>query len=99
MMAYAAARRGFFYTLARSLGLALSVRGNARRASSPASHRAVYDVTDFGASGDGKTVETVAIKRAIAAAAEAGGGTVSFPAGRYLSYSIRLESNVGLQLG
>src|SRR5258708_36017218 len=56
------------------------------------------DVKIFGASGDGKTIDTPAINRAIEAAAAGGGGTVRFPAGRYLCYSIRLESNVGLHL-
>lgn len=59
----------------------------------------VFNVTAFGARGDGKTLDTAAINRAIAAAAEAGGGTVNFPAGVYLSYSVRLKSNVGLYLG
>lgn len=62
------------------------------------SGRDVYDVTVFGARGDGKTLDTAAINQAIAAAAAAGGGTVTFPAGTYLSYSIRLRSNVGLKL-
>ena len=56
-------------------------------------------MTAFGARGDGKTLDTAAINQAITAAAAAGGGTVSFPAGNYLSYSIRLKSNVGLHLG
>lgn len=59
----------------------------------------VYDVTAFGAHGDGKALDTAAINQAIDAAAAAGGGTVSFPAGTYLSYSIRLKNNVGLHLG
>lgn len=57
-----------------------------------------YDVRSFGATGDGKTVDTPAINRAIEAAAGAGGGTVHFPAGTYLSYSIHLRSNVALYL-
>jgi len=57
-----------------------------------------YDVRRFGASGDGKTLDTPAINRAIEAAASAGGGTVRFPAGSYLCYSIRLKSNVALCL-
>jgi polygalacturonase len=57
-----------------------------------------YDVTAFGAKGDGKTLDTAAINRAIDAAAAAGGGTVLFPSGTYLSYSIRLKSNIALQL-
>jgi polygalacturonase len=57
-----------------------------------------FDVTAFGATGDGKTVDTPAINRAIEAAAASGGGTVHFSAGQYLCYSIRLKSNVALQL-
>ena len=56
------------------------------------------DVKIFGASGDGKTIDTPAINRAIEAAAAGGGGTVRFPAGSYLCYSIRLKSNVALHL-
>ena len=58
----------------------------------------VYDVREFGAKGDGKTLDTLAINRAIETAAAAGGGTVNFPAGTYLSVSIRLRSNITLQL-
>jgi polygalacturonase len=57
-----------------------------------------YDVTAFGAKGDGKTIDTPAINRTIDAAAAAGGGVVHFPAGTYLSYSIRLKSHVALHL-
>src|SRR5262252_7219945 len=57
-----------------------------------------FDVKFFGAAGDGKTVDTPAINRAIEAAAAAGGGTVQFPAGSYLCYSIRLKSKVTLNL-
>ena len=59
---------------------------------------ASYDVRDFGARGDGNVIDTAAINRTIDAAASAGGGTVHFPAGNYLSYSIHLKSNVGLYL-
>jgi polygalacturonase len=56
-----------------------------------------YDVRTFGATGDGKTIDTPAINRAIDEAAAAG-GTVYFPAGSYLCYSIHLKSKVGLYL-
>ena len=56
------------------------------------------DVHAFGAKGDGKSIDTPSINRAIEAAAAAGGGTVYFPAGQYLCYSIHLESNVALFL-
>ncbi len=59
---------------------------------------AAHDVTAFGAKGDGKTLDTAAVNHAIEAASEAGGGTVLFPAGTYSCFSIRLKSNVALQL-
>jgi len=59
---------------------------------------ASFNVRTYGATGDGKTVDSPAINRAIEAAAAAGGGTVLFPAGSYLSFSIRLRSHVGLVL-
>lgn len=60
---------------------------------------ASFNVRDFGAKGDGASLDTAAINKAISAAAAAGGGTVLFPAGQYLSFSIRLQSRVGLYLG
>jgi polygalacturonase len=59
---------------------------------------AIFDIRSFGAVGDGKTVDSPAINRAIEAAAAAGGGTVFFPAGTWLSFSIRLKSHVSLFL-
>lgn len=50
---------------------------------------AVADVREFGATGDGVTDDHPAVMAAIRAAADAGGGTVFFPAGDYaLSASI-----------
>ena len=59
---------------------------------------AVFDVTAFGAKGDGKTQNREAINKAIEAASAAGGGTVEFPAGTWLTGSLRLRSNVTLRL-
>ena len=59
----------------------------------------VFNVKNFGATGDGKTIDTAAINAAVDAAAAAGGGTVLFPAGTYASYSIHLKSNVHLFIG
>jgi polygalacturonase len=61
-------------------------------------NRTTFNIRDFGAKGDGKTLDTAAINQAIDAAAAAGGGTVFFPAGTYASYSIHLQSNVSLYL-
>src|SRR5712692_9201289 len=58
----------------------------------------VYNVKSFGAKGDGKTLDTPAINKAIDAATAAGGGTVRIPAGNYLSVSIHLKSNITLYL-
>src|SRR5437870_1572785 len=63
-----------------------------------ASDQTVYSVKTFGAIGDGKTLDTAAINRTIDSAAAAGGGTVYFPAGNYLSVSIHLQSNIALYL-
>src|ERR1700756_4822649 len=57
-----------------------------------------FDVRNYGAKGDGKTVDTPAINRAIEAAGGAGGGMVNFSAGTYLCFSIPLRSHVHLYL-
>ena len=59
---------------------------------------AIFDVRKYGAAGDGKTLDTAAVNRAIEAAAGAGGGAVVFPAGTYLCFSIHLKSQVDLYL-
>jgi polygalacturonase len=56
------------------------------------------DVRVFGAKGDGKTLDTPAINKAIEVAAAAGGGIVRFSAGSYLCYSVHLKSNIVLLL-
>lgn len=73
----------------------------ARAMAAPAPAPAVgslFDVRKYGAKGDGKTIDSPAINRAIEAAVAAGGGTVLFPAGVYASYSIRLKSNIVLYI-
>lgn len=77
-----------------SSAAALGIPG---RAGDPAA-KGVFNVRAMGAVGDGKTVDTPAINKTIEVAARAGGGTVLFPAGTYLSYSIHLKSNVSLYL-
>ena len=57
---------------------------------------AVFNVKDYGAVGNGVTLDRESINKAIGACAKAGGGTVYFPAGTYLTGTVRLESNVTL---
>jgi|WetSurMetagenome_2_1015567.scaffolds.fasta_scaffold00018_23 polygalacturonase len=57
-----------------------------------------FNVKNFGAKGDSTAIETEAINKAVDAAFAAGGGTVYFPAGDYLSFSIHLKSNITLLL-
>ena len=56
------------------------------------------DVRAMGAKGDGLADDTEAVQRSIDTCSEAGGGRVFFPAGRYLCGSVRLRSNIELQL-
>ena len=79
--------------MTRLLALGLFCTGWALAAAST-----TFDVKTYGATGDGKTLDTDAINKAIEAANAAGGGTVLFPAGTYASYSIHLKSNVTLYL-
>ncbi|MDR7370084.1 glycoside hydrolase family 28 protein [Flavobacterium aquidurense] len=57
-----------------------------------------YNINDFGAVADGKTMNTAAFEKAIKACAENGGGKVIVPNGKYLTGAIHLESNVNLHL-
>lgn len=58
----------------------------------------ICDVRSFGATADGSTLDTDAITKAIRACAQAGGGTVLFTAGTYVTGSFELVSNITLQL-
>nr|WP_264538023.1 glycoside hydrolase family 28 protein [Flavobacterium sp. N1736] len=57
-----------------------------------------YNINDFGAVADGKTLNTAAFAKAIKACAENGGGKVLVPNGKYFTGAIHLESNVNLHL-
>jgi len=60
------------------------------------SQKNFYNVKELGAKADGTTPDTKIINKAIEDAVAAGGGTIYFPAGEYLSGSIRLKSNICL---
>ena len=57
-----------------------------------------YNILDFGAKPDGKTLNTQAIQNAIDECAGNGGGTVYFPAGMWLTGTVYLENHVTLWL-
>ena len=59
---------------------------------------AIFDVRTEGAKGDGKTLDSPAINKTIEKCAAQGGGIVTLPAGKYLCGSIRMKSNVELNI-
>lgn len=57
-----------------------------------------FTILDYGAIGDGETLNTTAFEKAIQACAAAGGGSVIVPAGSWLTGPIRLQSHIDLHL-
>ena len=86
------------YTFLMALGLMplalLSVK-TSRADNAPAR---IFDVKESGAKGDGKALDTDAIQKALDECGKAGGGTVRFTAGTYLSKPIVLRSSTTVQL-
>jgi len=58
----------------------------------------IFNIRDFGATGDGIQLDTDAINNTIIACSDAGGGTVLVPQGNYLSGTIILKSNINFHL-
>ena len=56
--------------------------------------KAWHVITDYGAVGDGKTLDTAAIQKAIDACAAGGGGIVEVPSGTFLSGAFELKSDM-----
>lgn len=95
-------RRGLM--LGAMLGGAALVPPHAARAATPAGPARgpaphLFSVRDFGAVGDGATIDSPAINKAIDHVASLGGGVVHFPPGTYACYTLRLKSNITLHLG
>lgn len=58
----------------------------------------VFKVQDYGAVSDGRTLNTIAIQKAIDACAKKGGGKVVFAPGKYLTGSLFVKEDVFLQI-
>lgn len=58
----------------------------------------IYNICDYGAKGDGKTLNTKAIQAAIDACFKDQGGTVLIPAGNFISGTLELKSNVTIHI-
>jgi polygalacturonase len=84
--------------LAAAAATAVPAAYAAPKSPAHAAAQGTFDIRAYGAVGDGKAVDSPAINKAIEAAAAAGGGTVLFPSGTWLSFSIRLKSHVALYL-
>ena len=61
-------------------------------------HAADSSITDFGALPDGKTLNTQSIQKAIDHIADSGGGTLTVPAGTFMTGSLFLKPHVNLHL-
>jgi polygalacturonase len=61
-------------------------------------YQTIFNIIDFGAVADGRTLCTKAFGAAVQAGAAAGGGTIYVPAGKYLAGPIHLQSNLTLEL-
>ncbi len=58
----------------------------------------IFDVRDYGAKGDGTTLDTAAIQKALHECGKAGGGTVLFSAGTFLSQPIQIRTKTTVEL-
>jgi len=71
---------------------------NSKAVASPAIPERVISLADFGGSGDGVTLNTEPVAKAIDFLAEKGGGELTIPPGIWLTGPIRLRSNINLHL-
>ena len=70
----------------------------AHKAAAPTTPKVTLNVKDYGATGDGKTKDTLALQLTIERCAALGGGEVVVPAGDYLTGALALRSNVTLRV-
>ena len=64
----------------------------------PVIPNATFNINNYGAVGDGRTMNTAAIQKTIDAASAAGGGMVLVPAGKFLTQPFTLASSINLHL-
>ncbi|MFT3980607.1 MAG: glycoside hydrolase family 28 protein [Ferruginibacter sp.] len=76
----------------------LEMQNLRKQIKAPVFPKRIFVVTDYGAKGDGHTLNTAAFAKAIEACNKAGGGRVLVPKGKYLTGAIYLKSNVNLHL-
>ncbi|MBK7930946.1 MAG: hypothetical protein IPJ98_26770 [Bryobacterales bacterium] len=91
-------RRNLLLTSLPGAGMTALLAAPGAQAAQPAPAAGVFNVRDYRAQGDGKTLDTAAIQAAIDACAAQGGGVVFFPQGRFLSGTVELKSSVTLYL-
>ena len=89
-------RRLLAYLSASSIAAAAGRRADAAEQKDTGAR--TYNIADFGAVGDGNTLNTVAVQRAIDTCTNENGGTVLVPAGDFVIGTIELKSNVTLQI-
>ena len=91
-------------TIAASLGAGLLAENSAAdESAAPATSdntlgARTYNIRDFGAKGDGKTLDTAAVQAAIDTCSRDQGGTVLVPAGVFAIGMIELKSNITLHI-
>jgi len=82
--------------LKRDIGKYIAISFLCLALTNESSAQSYYNVLSYGARNDSSKIATKAIADAIAAATKKGGGTVYFPAGKYLTGPIHLKSNITL---
>jgi hypothetical protein len=100
-MSSEADRRHFIKNLAVGTAVVLPAAGKSFAATTEkptTSGSQYFNIVDFGAVGDSKTLCTPAIQKAIDACAQAGGGKVIVPAGRFLTNALFLKSNIDVEI-
>lgn len=81
-----------------ALWLGFSFQARAVNPALPVIPTNVFNVTDYGALGNGSKDNTTNIQNAITAASSAGGGIVEIPAGTFLCGPLTLPSSIDLQV-